>query len=231
MIKDVKTKVDQLMANNIDGHGSDHVERVYDLTLKFAKQENANQEVVALAALLHDVDDYKFVGVENASKLTNAKLIMNKLTINEETQLQVLDIIGNMGYSNYLKGIRPNTLEGHIVSDADMCDAIGASGIIRAVLYAVSEKGNGRIFEKEVFPNIDITAKEYNTNVSTHDTDGVINHFFEKLLKLKNLMLTESGKEEAINRHQIMVDFLEQFFIEENVPEWQELLDNYNKKY
>ena len=157
---------------------------------------------------------------------------MNKSNIASNVQEEVLKIIKTMGYSNYLKGIRPNSLEGKIVSDADMCDAIGATGIIRSVVYAVSHKGNGVIFNKNVLPKVDITAEEYNVggNSTTHDTDSAINHFFEKSLKLNNLMLTKSGKVESIGRQKIMIDFLKHFFQEENATEWNELLEKFLKE-
>ncbi len=230
MIKEVKKLVNDLMIGNDNGHGCDHVDRVYKLAIKFAKQESANMEVVSLAALLHDVDDYKIVGIEKSVKLLNAKNIMNKVNIKKDIQEHVISIISSMGYNKYLSNIRPTTLEGAIVSDADMCDAIGANGIIRSLMYAVSDKGNGRIFDKDIYPNINITNHEYNADNTTHDTDGFINHFFEKSLKLKNIMLTASGEEEIIKRHNLVVEFLYQFFIEEDVPEWINFLNGFLQK-
>lgn len=84
--------------------------------------------VVSLAAQLHDVDDYKLVGKEQSERQANATEIMNSVGIDEVTQSKVRDIIANMGYSKSLKGIRPTTIEGKLVSDADMCDALGAGG-------------------------------------------------------------------------------------------------------
>ena len=230
MLNEIKDLVFELLSNDNSGHGIDHIIRVYELSLRFADIENANKEIIGIASLLHDVDDYKIVGIENADNLVNAKRIMNKVNINAEIQIKVLDIIKNMGYSKSLRGIRPTTLEGKIVSDADMCDAIGSSGIIRSVVYAVSNKGSGIIFDKNVYPNINITAQEYNSQGTTHNTDNAINHFFEKLLKLPSLMMTNAGMEEAKKRSMIMIDFLENLFYEENVPEWSEYLNNYVKK-
>jgi len=229
MIEKVKNLVFELLDSDSSGHGSDHVLRVYNLALKFAEMEGANKEIVGLAALLHDVDDYKLFGKVSAGNLTNAKEIMNKANIDNDTQKEVLDIIKTMGYKNSLRGIRPNSLEGQIVSDADMCDGMGANGIIRSIVYAVSDKGNNRIFDKNVYPLADMTYEEYNAHGTTYDTDGAINHFFEKLLKLNGLMMTESGKKEAGKRQQIKIDFLQSFFEEENVPEWTQYLDNFLK--
>ena len=227
MLDDIKNSVFKLLNKDDSGHGCDHVIRVYELAINFAKKEGANVYIVGLASLLHDVDDYKIVGKEQASKLTNAKNIMSKYNVSIDIQKLVLNIIKNMGYSNVLKGIRPQSLEGMIVSDADMCDAIGASGIIRSIMYAVSSKGNGVIFDRNIWPNVNITAEEYNNLGTTYDTDGAINHFFEKLLKLNNLMMTKSGKKEALQRQKIMIAFLRQFFVEEIVPEWGAFLEKY----
>lgn len=230
MTKEVEKLVYKIMDGNNNGHGNDHIKRVYNLAIKFAEAEGADLTIVSLAALLHDVDDYKIVGAEQSIELTNTKNIIKKVNIDENVQKKVIDIINTMGYSKLLKGIRPTTLEGAIVSDADMCDAIGATGIIRSIVYAVSSKGNGRIFDEHVYPNVNISDLEYNINVTTHETDGAINHFFEKLLKLKGLMLTKSGQEEAVTRHNFMVSFLRQLFIEENAEEWNLFLDEYLEK-
>ena len=140
----------------------------------------------------------------------------------------VLENIAAIGYSKRLNGRQPQRLAGQIVSDADMCDAIGAVGIERALVYACHH--GGRIFDPAVWPNVNLAAHEYNADGNTHDTDGFINHFFEKLLKLKGLMLTEPGKTEAESRQQIMVDFLHHYFREKNAPEWSEFLEEYLRR-
>lgn len=221
MFEQVKQQVFQLLKDDDSGHGNDHIERVYDLSLKFSQKEQANIELVSLIALLHDVDDYKLFGIEHAQELTNAKRIMQSCAIDERIQNQVCEEIKRIGYSKSLKGIRPHTLEGKIVSDADMCDAIGAHGIIRC--HAYSMKIKQPFFNRNVFPIEEITREQYMTNDSSS-----VNHMFEKLLKLKDLMLTQSGKEEASKRHQIIYDFLYQYFEEENESEWINYL-NKNK--
>ena len=221
MIEEVKQKVRELLDKDNSGHGMDHIYRVLDLSLKFAKEENANEEIVALIALLHDADDYKLFGMEYAENLTNTKRIMNEVGISKKVQEQVCLALKNIGYSKRLKGCCPTTLEGKVVSDADMCDAIGANGIIR--VYTYSMKNNRPFFDKNCFPILDMDAKKYTSKTA----DSSVCHIFEKLLKLKNLMLTEAGKKEAIKRHQIIVDFLYQLFDEENANDWKEYLDNY----
>lgn len=223
MIKEVKKQVYELLNKDNSGHGNDHIDRVLDLSLKFAQKETANTDVVALIALLHDVDDYKLFGEENAENLTNAKSIMNKANVPNDIQNQVLASLKCIGYSKLLKGFRPTTIEGKIVSDADMCDALGVNGVLR--VYKYSMKNGKPFFDKNVFPIEDMTADKYTRKCA----DSSVCHIFEKILKLKDLMMTESGKQEAQERHQIIVDILYHLFEEENAPEWTEYLNEYLK--
>lgn len=223
MIEEVKKQVYELLSKDESGHDFSHIERVFNMSKKFAIDENADEDIVSLIALLHDVDDYKLFGLENAKNLTNARKIMNNANVSADVQEKVLDGISNMGYSKALQGIRPSTLEGKIVSDADMCDAIGVNGIIRTLIYSI--KCNRAFFNKDIFPVENIDAKQYINNTAT---TGVC-HLFEKALKLKSMMLTNSGKKEIEKRHQITIDFLYQMFDEENVPEWKDYLDNFLK--
>ena len=213
MIDNVKQEVIKLLDKDNSGHGMDHINRVLDLSLKFAEKENANAQVVALIALLHDVDDYKLFGMENAEKLINARRIMDNCNVDKDIQEQVCDALNNIGYSKRLKGHCPTTLEGKIVSDADMCDALGANGILR--VYTYSMKNGKPFFDRNIFPIEDMNAEKYTRKCA----DSSVCHIFEKILKLKDLMLTDSGKEESKNRHQIVVDFLYHLFNEENALE------------
>lgn len=221
MIQEIRRQVFELLSSDNSGHNIDHIDRVFNLSLKFAEQESANKEIVSLIALLHDVDDYKLFGIENAENLTNAKKIMNNCNIDVETQNLVLSSLKCIGYSKLLKGFSPQSLEGKIVSDADMCDALGANGIIR--VYTYSMKNKRPFFDKSIFPIENITADTY----ASRCADTSVCHLFEKILKLKNLMLTDFGKKEAESRHKIIVDFLYHLFDEENAPEWTEYLNNY----
>lgn len=222
-IEKVKNEVAKLLEKDNSGHGLEHINRVLDLSLKFAEKENANKYIVSLIALLHDADDYKLFGMENAEKLTNAKRIMDDCNVDKAIQEQVCDAINNIGYSKRLKGHSPTTLEGKIVSDVDMCDALGANGILR--VYTYSMKNGKPFFDRNIFPIEDMNAEKYTRKCA----DSSVCHIFEKILKLKDLMLTDSGKEESKNRHQIVVDFLYHLFNEENAPEWIEYLNNYLK--
>ena len=223
----VKLLVRELLGSDTSGHADDHVERVALLAERFAIKcsEPVDLQEVMLTAWLHDVDDYKLVGKKQAEKLTNAVNIMIEVKVAEDLRRAVLENVAAIGYSKRLKGKQPQRLAGQLVSDADMCDAIGAVGIERALVYACHH--GGRIFNPKVWPNVNLAAHEYNADGNTHDTDGFINHFFEKLLKLKGLMLTEPGKTEAESRQQIMVDFLRHYFREKNAPDWSEFLEEY----
>ena len=220
-IDEIKKQVSCLLEKDDSGHAMDHINRVYELSLKFAQNENVNLDVIKLIALLHDVDDYKLFGKSNAENLTNAKMIMENANVSEEIENQVLNSLRNIGYSKLLRGYRSTTIEGMIVSDADMCDALGVTGILRVYKYSIK---NGKpFFDKTIFPIENMTADKYTRKCA----DTSVCHIFEKILKLKNLMLTESGKKEAEKRHDMVVNVLYNLFEEENVPEWKEYLDNF----
>ncbi len=223
MINRARKLIEELMAGENSGHGMDHVNRVFDLAMTFAEKENCNKELVALGALLHDADDYKLFGEQNQEQLTNTKNILNMLQVDEQTKSSVLEIVANIGYSKRLKGKKPETIEGMIVSDADMCDAIGANGLLRTHKYSL--KYGKDFFDKNEWPVEDMSAEKYTRKYS----GSSVCHVFEKLLKLKNLMLTEAGKQEAIERHNFMIAFLRQLFKEENAYEWEMYLDKYLK--
>ena len=227
IIANVAQKVEELLNADNSGHGFEHVERVWKMAEAIYAKEGGNKDVVALGALLHDVDDYKIFGQTSADNLTNAKKIMQECGVEDAIQKQVCDIVYNMGYSKLLAGIRPKTIEGKIVSDADMLDALGINGIIRTLQYAFMrcQKYGKPIFDKEAWPELNLSAEEYKK--SGRRSDNCINHFFEKTLKLKDLMLTEEGRKKAIVRHNRMVMFLEGFFEENDVPEWGKFLQEF----
>jgi len=223
MIEIVRREVYAFLGNDESGHSDDHIKRVLDLSLRFAKTENVNETIVSLIALLHDVDDYKLVSKEEAGDLINAKRILNIAKVDDNVQEIVLSELKRIGYSKSLEGIRPLTKEGKIVSDADMCDAMGVNGFIRSYKYSI--KHGGCLFNKNVFPKLNMNADEYK-NDTTHST---INHMFEKILRLKGLMLTSEGRKEAEYRQKIIIDILYHLFDEENASDWKEYLDEYLK--
>lgn len=221
MYQDVKG----LLGGDKSGHGMDHVDCVLKLAMTFVENERADKEAITLTALLHDVDDYKIFGEEHAEKLLNATAILDKYSVADETKNNVLSIIRSMGYNKYIEGVRPATLEGMIVSDADMCDAIGSFGILRTHAYALS-KGN-KFFDKGVQPENDsINATEYKTTKKSHS----VQHFFDKLLRISAILMTDSGRREGEKSTVMMTSFLRELFSEEDSQEWQRYLGAFEGK-
>ena len=221
IINNVKKEVELLLNTDRSGHGMEHIERVLNLSYSLSKNMEANKLIISLIALLHDVDDYKIFGMENAKNLSNANRILNKYITDEDIKDVILTSISQIGYSKRLEGIKPQYLEGMIVSDADMLDAMGACGLTRSIAYALS-KGR-KVFDPNIFPSLDLDANGYRKENDT----TMINHVFEKLLKLKDLMLTDKAKKEALIRHEFMVEFLNEYFEELNLTDWQIYLEKY----
>lgn len=222
IVETVKVEVSKLLNNDNSGHGMDHINRVLSLSLDFSKKEKVDEKLVSLIALLHDVDDYKLFGEESAEKLINANRILDSISISKKEKEIILSEIKSIGYSKRLCGITPNTIEGKIVADADMCDALGAVGILRVINYG--NKINRPFFNKEIFPSDEEEVKHY-----LKGNSSTVSFIIENLLQYKNNMLTNVGKEEAKKRHEFIVNFLYQYFNEQNEPEWIKYLDNYLK--
>ena len=192
------------------GHDWFHIERVWKLSKKIANTEAANQEVVELAALLHDIADPKFHDGDESLALTVSKDFLQSQNVSDEVTSQVLFIIQNISFKN--RGEVPDILpiELQIVQDADRLDAIGAIGIARTFNFCGFK--NNRMYDPEIPPRIGMSKEEYKKSNGTTN-----NHFYEKLLLLKDLMNTEEGKKIAEERHQFMLTFLDQFYKEWNV--------------
>lgn len=217
----VAEQVKQLLNDPTDGHGFDHVERVRKIALQITEQEGGDRQIIEIAVLLHDVDDYKLFGQQAAADLMNAKRILKRAKIDKSTSQAVLEIIRSMGYSNYLKGIRPQTLEGQIVSDADMCDAIGTQGILRTHAFTLLQ--GHAFFNPAIAPRRhDLSPEQYQAGA-----EHAVQHFFDKLLLIPNLMLTPTGQQIAQKRRQIMIDFLTNLFKETNSEIWQKHLQEF----
>ena len=171
----------ELFKENADGHGFDHSLRVYRLAVRIAETEpDADKQIVSLAALLHDTDDYKLFLTENNA---NARYFMERHGVDPETADRVCEAVNAVSFSKN-KGKRPETIEGRIVQDADRLDAIGAVGIART--FAFGGK-HGR------------------------PPEDSIEHFYEKLLLLRDLMNTEEAKRMAETRHAFREEFLREW--------------------
>ncbi|SIT25876.1 HD domain-containing protein [Chryseobacterium gambrini] len=192
------------------GHDWFHIERVWKLSKKIAETENCNQEVVELAALLHDIADPKFHNGDETLALKVSREFLESQNAAEELIEQVLFIIKNISFKN--RGEVPQNLpvELKIVQDADRIDAIGAIGIGRTFNFGGFK--NNPMYDPNVEPKLNMSKEEYKKSNGT-----TINHFYEKLLLLKDLMNTEKGKEIAGERHDFMLKFLDEFYKEWNV--------------
>lgn len=191
------------------GHDWFHVERVWKMSLKLSVNERCNIEIVQLGALLHDIADPKFHGGDETLALKISREFLENQNVGEEIIRQVLFIIEHLSFKNRkeLNGILPVELQ--IVMDADRLDAIGAIGIARAFNFGGYK--NNLMYDPEIPPKPDMTKEDYKKSEGT-----TINHFYEKLLLLKDMMNTQKAKEIAEERHRYMLQFLERFYKEWN---------------
>jgi uncharacterized protein len=221
-IDTVANFVEAMLRNEGSGHDWLHIFRVTQTAVKLAHAENADVDVVTLAALLHDVDDRKVTGdVESESTLANAKHMMAEAGVDEDLAGRVLDTIRATGFHKSLGRDTNRTLEAHILSDADQLDAIGAIGIARTFVYGASK-------QRPMFCPDESPMENFDRESYVKNQGSTVAHFFEKLLKLKTMMHTGAGKREAEIRHARMVDFLDAFFEEVAAPaEWIMRLDPY----
>ncbi|MCG7407331.1 HD domain-containing protein [Paenibacillus sp. ACRRX] len=197
--------VQQQLQHDSSGHDWWHIVRVRNMAVKLAQKEGADVFICELAALLHDVADEKLNPTKEAG-LAKVNDWMASIDLDEAVQQRVMLIISTMSYNG---GHNPlmETLEGMVVQDADRLDAIGAVGIARVFAYSGSRN--------RVIHDPGIEPIHFDTNAAYRQHQGTaINHFYEKLLKLKELMNTEQGKLMAASRHQYMVDYLARFYEE-----------------
>ncbi|MCZ8196137.1 MAG: HD domain-containing protein [Flavobacterium sp.] len=189
------------------GHDWFHIDRVYRNSLLIANEEECDLEVVKLAALLHDIADSKFNDGDETIGPKTAKTFLEKENISQETINHVVAIIENISFKggNFEKKFTSKELE--IVQDADRLDAIGAIGIARTFNYGGFK--NRQLYNPDIAPQLKMTKEEYKNSEAP-----TINHFYEKLLLLKDKMNTEMGKKIAQQRHRFMEVFLSQFYAE-----------------
>lgn len=190
------------------GHDWWHIHRVWQLALKIAKHEHADLFRVEMAALLHDLDDWK-LKKDNAEE-KRSECWMRKLGVAEDDIVEIEQIIDEVSFKGAGVDTTPTSLEAQIVQDADRLDAMGAIGIARTFAYGGNKQR--QIYDPEIKPEMHIDFETYKkTNAPT------INHFYEKLLLLKERMNTGYGKKLAAERHKFMKLYLEQFFREWNL--------------
>ena len=201
--------VKQKLENAEGGHDWFHIERVYKNALLIAKEEDCNLTVVQLGALLHDIADSKFHDGDETIGPKTARFFLEKENVEEATIQHVIAIIENISFKggNFEKKFTSKELE--IVQDADRLDAIGAIGIARTFNYGGFK--NRALYNPEILPNLTMSKEEYKNSESP-----TLNHFYEKLLLLKDKMNTQTGKKIALERHVYMENFLSQFLAEWN---------------
>ncbi len=209
LIQKTITFVKKKLENAESGHDWFHIERVYKNALLIAKNENCNQTIVELGALLHDIADSKFHDGDETIGPKTAKIFLELQNVSQDIISQVIFIIENISFKGGNFDRKKSTIELEIVQDADRLDAIGAIGIARTFNYGGFK--NRQIYNPEILPNLKMTKEEYKKSDAP-----TINHFYEKLLLLKDKMNTETGKKIALERHAFMETFLEQFYDEWN---------------
>ncbi|MCD8506323.1 MAG: HD domain-containing protein [Alkalibacterium thalassium] len=205
IVADTIDMVKEKLNNEGSGHDWYHIERVWKMASKLAAKEQANSYIVELAALLHDLIDDKLVSSKDEA-VREVEYWLEGAGVSSSDSERIMDIIQTISFKGG-NGRKLTTLEAQIVQDADRLDAIGAIGIARCFTYAGS-KGDV-IFNPELSVRESMTEKEYREGPSS-----AVHHFYEKLLKLKDLMNTETAKQIAEERHAFMEDFLIQFFNE-----------------
>jgi uncharacterized protein len=193
------------------GHDWFHIERVFKNALLIAKEENVAIFVVSLGALLHDIADSKFYNGDETIGPKMATEFLKKQKVNTETSTHIINIIKYISFKNsFEKGTKIFTSkELEVVQDADRLDAIGAIGIARCFNFGGFK--NRPLYNPEIIPTLNMTKEEYKKS-----TAPTINHFYEKLLLLKEQMNTVTGKKIATQRHDFMEMYLNQFYDEWN---------------
>lgn len=198
----------QALAQDNSGHSVDHINRVVALANRILLNEpSADAFVVRAAALLHDVYDDKLFNNEAEASEAKANLIqfLQHLGLKQDSIDHIIAIIDNMSWSKSLEGqAKPLDINGQIVQDADRLEAVGAIAVTRAITYGAVK--NRTLYDPNIAPRIAKNKAQYRNDDST-----TINHFYEKLLLIKDRLNTETARQIAVSRHQFMLDFLEQF--------------------
>ncbi|MDB4924181.1 HD domain-containing protein [Mucilaginibacter sp.] len=209
IIHQTKTFVQDTLRNAEGGHDWWHIYRVWNNAKLIAQTESADLLTVELAALLHDIADSKFHNGDEEIGPFTAGSYLQSIGIDKETILHVQNIIRYMSFKSSFDKHAFYSNELAIVQDADRLDAIGAIGIARAFNYG-GFKGR-EIYNPEIAPDLNMSKEAYKNS-----TAPTINHFYEKLLLLKDKMNTDTGKQLAQQRHNFMESYLEQFYTECN---------------
>jgi len=202
------SQTESFIKNLLEGEGSGHdwwhIHRVRNNALNIAQKYDVDLFLVEMAALLHDIADHKFHDGDESIGLKKAQDWLSSINVSQNIIETILKIMSEISFSS---GQTPTSLEGKIVQDADRLDAIGAIGIARTFAYGGYKRRE--IYNPEMPPAKEQTLEEYKKS-----TEPTINHFYDKLLRLKDLMNTSEAKEIAEKRHRYMQDFLREFYAE-----------------
>lgn len=209
LIDITKAFVKAQLARAEGGHDWFHIERVYNNAMLIAKGESCNLEIVQLGALLHDIADSKFHDGDETIGPSMAWQFLAAQNVPEDTIIHVVNIIENISFKGGNHEMKFHSIELDIVQDADRLDALGAIGIARTFNYGGFK--NRALYDPAIAPDLTMTKQDYKAS-----TAPTLNHFYEKLLLLKDRMNTQTGKAIAENRHDYMVNFLAQFYAEWN---------------
>lgn len=201
----VKAFAYQKMKNDTTGHNFDHIQRVVQMTQRLLETEAADPAVALTAAYLHDVADDKLVKEPQKLEL-ELRQFLKTVAFTPAQIDEILYITHNLSFSKSLRATPPKlSLAGQVVQDADRLDAIGAIGITRAIYYGGANAET--IYDPEILPRTKLDKKAYRNLAD----ETIINHFYEKLLKLTGMMNTATAKKIAAQRHRYMLDFLAEF--------------------
>ncbi|KMZ70601.1 HD domain containing protein, expressed [Zostera marina] len=221
LVRKAEQLVESTMAGRDGSHDVSHAFRVRDMALSLASEEGLADPssphfssdslfVVEIAALLHDIGDYKYSkdGKEDTSILEN---FLHQEGLSSLTKDKIVDIIKKIGFKDEVSKLTTDTssLEFDVVQDADRLDAIGAIGIARCFMFGGSK--GAILHDPKISPRINLSKEEY---MSTNGKSTTINHFHEKLVKLKDMMKTKSGQRRSVKRHRVLESFLSEFYEE-----------------
>ena len=208
IIKTLIMQLKPIFEKDSSGHDWFHLERVWKLAKQIALKENANVFIVELGALLHDIADHKFVTEFKTESIERTTEILSQFnTISQHDIDAVIHIVLNCSFKGGVETNTMKSIEGRIVQDADKLDAIGAIGVART--FAFGGKFGSLLYHPDIKPMTHKDLNSYHNNRS-----HTINHFYEKLLKLKDLIHTDAAREIAKERHEFMELFLKQFYKE-----------------
>ena len=209
IIEKTRKYIEDKLKNDASGHDYWHVYRVWRNAILIGKSESVDMFVVELAALLHDIADWKLYNGDEEIGPKKAREWLESLKVGEKIISQICDIIRDMSFKGAGVNSKISTKEGEVVQDADRLDAIGAIGIARTFAYGGS-KGR-EMHNPNIKPEMHHSFEQYKKN-----TSSTINHFYEKLFLLKNLMNTETAKRIAEERHKFMELYVDRFLKEWN---------------